>query len=169
MMLSNGPARRESPGPWPTPVAEVSTVAKSTLSDRFWSKVDKSGDCWLWTGGQNRNGYGLISFDGRHEVAHRTAWRLSGRILDPSLTLDHLCRVRTCVRPDHLQQVSMRENLMRGNNFAAEYAKRDSCSRGHPYTEANTRYRVRGKYVCRECRQCDLIRWRKALSRESDR
>ena len=128
------------------------------MTDRFWSLVDKTDDCWLWTGPQNRNGYGMFWANGRHEVAHRAAWRLSGRELDPSLTMDHLCRVRLCVRPDHLEQVTMRVNLLRGENFAAVYARRDACSHGHKYADGEWRWKVEKGYRYRLCDACQRER-----------
>ena len=130
------------------------------LEARFWAKVDTSGECWVWTGSLNRNGYGVIAVNHRHEAAHRTAWRLSGRALDPALTLDHLCRNRRCVRVDHLEQVTMRENLLRGMNHAAIAGRRSTCVHGHLYTDANCLWRItRGGRRYRTCRTCERSRW----------
>lgn len=92
-------AGRPSPG---TPAAH-----------RFWSKVDKTGDCWLWTDAPNSAGYGTFKVDGVTVMAHRFSWMLAGDELDPDLELDHLCRVRLCVRRDHLEQVTGEENKRR--------------------------------------------------------
>lgn len=129
---------------------------------RFWGKVDQSGGaeaCWLWLGGQNSNGYGIFWAGDRKEVAHRTAWRLSGRALDRSLTLDHRCRVRLCVNPFHIDQVSMRENVLRGVGRPARHAVQTHCVRGHPLVAANV-YWHPGKYgrPWRECKACKALR-----------
>lgn len=82
-------------------------------ADRFWSKVHQTADCWIWTDAPNGAGYGTISVAGVSVMAHRLSWMLDGRDLDPDLQIDHLCRVRLCVRPDHLEQVTAAENLAR--------------------------------------------------------
>lgn len=82
-------------------------------AERFWGFVEKSDDCWLWTGAVNGKGYGTFSADGVRHMAHRFAWTLAGRSLTPGLTLDHLCRVQLCVRVDHLEEVTYAENLAR--------------------------------------------------------
>ena len=138
---------------------------REPLEARFWSKVAKTDTCWLWTGGQNRNGYGVIHYyDGHREVAHRTSWRLAGRYLDPSLTLDHLCRVRHCVNPDHLEQVTNRENVLRGDTLPAKWLNRTHCLHGHEWTPENTgRHRKN-----RRCRACDRIQHEKSRSLSPD-
>lgn len=86
---------------------------------RFWSYVDASGDCWEWTGLLSQDGYGRITIKGRNRTAHRVAWEwLVGPIEEE--TLDHLCRNRPCVNPDHLEPVSAAENTMRGYGLAAK-------------------------------------------------
>lgn len=64
------------------------------LSTRFWSKVDRSGECWRWTGTKNAKGYGVIAVDGHNRPAHRIALELEGCPPPSDLTVDHLCRVR---------------------------------------------------------------------------
>ena len=71
--------------------------------------------CWLWAGSLNRNGYGRISLGGRTRVVHRVVWVLCGYELDSSQVLDHLCRVRSCCNPAHLEPVSHAENTRRGD------------------------------------------------------
>ena len=70
--------------------------------------------CWLWTGRQNRNGYGRLRLNGREPVAHRAAWECVIGPVPNGLLLDHLCRVRLCCRPDHLEPVTPLVNTMRG-------------------------------------------------------
>lgn len=121
--------------------------------DRFWAKVVKSADgCWLWTGASTQ-GYGDVGIDGKTRKAHRVAWELSGRTLDPSLTLDHLCRNRACVNPDHLEQVTNRENLLRGTSPSAVHARKTHCPWGHEYTPENTTIRANGARRCKACRE----------------
>ena len=78
---------------------------------RFWRKVDKSDECWLWQGGKNQNGYGLFKpSKDRTTAAHRYAYELSVGPIEPRKSLDHICRTPSCVRPDHLRQVTAAEN-----------------------------------------------------------
>lgn len=81
---------------------------------RFWSHVDADGDCWLWTASRKDNGYGQIFIGGQNVLAHRYAYEsLVGPIPDDK-EIDHLCRVRHCVNPDHLEPVTHKVNFDRG-------------------------------------------------------
>lgn len=83
------------------------------LPIRFWSKVVKTESCWLWTGAKMKSGYGKISIGGKQggwALAHRVAFELENGQIPPGLTIDHLCHVRACVRPGHLQAVTPQLN-----------------------------------------------------------
>lgn len=95
------------------------------MVDRFWAKVDKRGpvpsyrpdlgECWVWTAGRSKAGYGTFNRGGRiYDLAHRVAYELLVGPIIEGLCLDHLCRVRHCVRPSHVEQVTWNENLRRG-------------------------------------------------------
>lgn len=99
-----------------------------TAIDRFAAKVDVSGEgCWLWKGAVDKTtGYAKFH-DGRTVNAHRWAYlTFVGPIAD-GLDIDHLCRVRHCVRPDHLEAVTRRENLMRGATLTRAHAALEDC------------------------------------------
>ena len=83
-------------------------------SDRFFHYVSKTGDCWLWTGGISHKGYGLFRLRGTHVAAHRYSYEKTVGEIPKGLQLDHLCRVRHCVNPSHLEAVTARENVIRG-------------------------------------------------------
>ena len=125
---------------------------------RFWAKVDVGGVCWEWTGFIGRKGYGqtsMVTADGRriNTGAHRRAYKaLVGEIPD-EMTLDHLCRNKRCVNPDHLEVVTRMENYWRAT-FETEV-----CKNGHEYTPENTlpTESAPGKKTKR-CRQCLLVR-----------
>jgi hypothetical protein len=78
----------------------------------FWAKVDKSGDCWVWTSVMHR-GYGVYGSRARRRKAHRWAWEFANGPVPAGLEIDHLCRNRACVRPDHLEPVTHAENVRR--------------------------------------------------------
>ena len=85
------------------------------VQDRFWAKVERTDRCWLWTAGLDAYGYGQFYLAGGTMVkAHRFAWELELGPIPRGLTLDHLCRVRHCCRPSHLEPVTSRENVQRG-------------------------------------------------------
>lgn len=106
---------------------------------RFWSKVlvDDATGCWLWQGRLDADGYGRFMDDGRNVRAHRYAWDVFRDEWEPldwtgQLELDHTCRVRNCVNPAHLRQVTARENTLAGVGPAAVNARKTACIHGHP-------------------------------------
>lgn len=120
--------------------------------ERFWSKVDRTDSCWLWQGGKSK-GYGMftVRIGGRSVTyrAHRVAWYLhTGR--EPAL-LDHACRVRSCVNPDHIRPLTNAENVLIGIGPTAINARKTSCASGHEFTPENTRWRADGARQCRAC------------------
>ena len=84
-----------------------------TAGERFWQKVEKTPTCWLWTGSHMRTGHGLFWFDGRMMPAYRFAYRAFVGSIPEGLDVDHLCNEPRCVRPDHLEPVTKRENGLR--------------------------------------------------------
>lgn len=126
---------------------------RKTESERFWEKVDFTGPCWEWTA-YRLQGYGRFGVGGRGGrivYAHRWAWEhLVGPIPDGSI-IDHLCRNRACVNPDHLEPVTSRVNSLRGYSHAALNARKTHCPQGHPYSEENTYRMANGNRICRTC------------------
>lgn len=125
-----------------------------TFTERMWAKFqrDENG-CWLWTGCIMATGYGQVNLGGRSaglSVAHRAMYELIVGPVPPGLDLDHLCRVRHCVNPSHLEPVTRRVNLLRGETVTAANAAKTHCPQGHAYDEANT-IRYEGKRQCRIC------------------
>ncbi|HEX6537510.1 MAG TPA: HNH endonuclease signature motif containing protein [Gemmatimonadaceae bacterium] len=131
--------------------------------ERFWSNVEKGDGCWVWRGLRMTNGYGR--YGGRSIGAHRIAYEQLRGPIPAGLELDHLCRNRLCVNPDHLEAVTRRENVLRGISPMAEQAKRTHCPQGHPYDEENT-YHWRGH---RRCRKCNLSATNARYARRRER
>lgn len=117
--------------------------------ERFVQRTDSG--CWEWKGKiHNKDGYGIAYLNGREIMAHRLSYALFKEPLNTGLTIDHLCRNRKCVNPDHLEQVSKRINTLRGKGITAELARRTHCKHGHEFSEENTRM-YRGQRQCRKC------------------
>ena len=88
---------------------------------RFWSRVTKTPDCWLWTLAQDKDGYGRIKIDGKHVQAHRFAYEITYGAIDPEKLIRHMCHNPTCVNPSHLKAgtplENMQDKIQRANNF----------------------------------------------------
>lgn len=120
---------------------------------RFLSKIRFPEDmsmCWQWDAGCFRNGYGSFRFNGQSYPAHRFGYSFLIGNIDPLLCLDHKCRNRKCVNPSHLEIVSYRENILRGEVSIQNYSK-TFCKNGHEFTPENTLVRKEGWRNCREC------------------
>lgn len=131
----------------------------------FWSNVSvlTPGECWRWDGYLSSAGYGQWHpAKGDKRQAHRVAYEDMVGPIPEGLVIDHLCRVRSCCNPAHMEPVTIGENVMRGETMPAVYAAREVCIRGHALVEGNLK-KFRGR--ARECRQCDLDRKRLAYAR----
>lgn len=126
---------------------------------RFWTKVDKSGECWRWKGAVTTNGYGSCTnylapaAERRTIHAHRLSLLIASVAMPAGLQVDHLCRNKLCVRPDHMEMVTQAENLRR----------RDwgpTCINGHPWEHETTHVRTNGQRVCRPCMAAAARRFR---------
>lgn len=126
----------------PTPSLYERLTARSTY--------DPETGCIEWRG-TIRNGYGALSVNGKMRLAHRVAYELFAPIPD-GLVLDHLCRNRPCINPDHLEPVTVAENNLRGVGCMANYARRTHCPKGHPYDATNTWITKVGARRCRACK-----------------
>lgn len=132
---------------------------------RFWRKVEQSDGCWLWIAARNADGYGSfwLGSPRRSIGAHRFAYELLVGQIPAGMQLDHLCRVRHCVRPDHLEPVTNRENTIRGLAPVISRQRgemRTHCINDHEITPESVRYAKRPDGgLNRHCRECDKA-WR---------
>jgi hypothetical protein len=128
-----------------------------TLLERFEAKYipEPNSGCWLWFGSDNGSGYGVFGLRHGHNVyAHRFSFELFKHMIPGGYEIDHLCGVRCCVNPDHLEAVLHRTNLLRSNNtFAGQHARATHCPAGHEYTKENTYVGPKGTRFCKPCRR----------------
>lgn len=127
-----------------------------TYVRRFWMRVDKTTSpdgCWLWTGSLTEKGYGNVKLNKRLVGVHRLAYQWAKGPIPEGLQIDHLCRVRHCVNPDHLEAVTLKVNVLRGVGITAMQARQTHCVQGHPFDGPNTAYTPRGSRVCRACKR----------------
>ena len=103
---------------------------------RFWMRVTREYH-WLWTGGTATNGYGRADVDGRNQAAHRVAYEWLVGPIPTGLELDHLCGVRNCVNPAHLEPVTHKENIARGDTITSRASAKTHCPRGHELAGQN--------------------------------
>lgn len=147
----------------------IGVYPRPSIMDRFWSRVDKNGPngCWIWTGAISSTGYGTFCpTKGDYRHAHRFSYELAKGKIPDGMTLDHLCRNRACVNPDHLEAVTMKVNLLRGNGWSGRNARKTHCKKGHPLEGDNLvqRYMKKGIRLCRIC----LNEWRRTHRKRTD-
>lgn len=132
-------------------------LSKTRWKDRFLKLTfkDENG-CWVWLGSKTKTGYGMYhhydeNMKNKSVKAHRAAYvEFVGKVMD-GLTLDHLCKNRLCVNPQHLEPVTIKENVMRGNTITALNSKKTHCIRGHALSGDNLYIAKKGSRVCKAC------------------
>lgn len=131
----------------------------------FWARTQITPGCWEWTGGKTPEGYGmLVPQSGKNNVgAHRFAYELLVGPIPEGLHLDHLCKNTSCVWPNHLEPVTVRENTLRGDGPSAVNAAKTHCVHGHPLDESNTYIYGSSRY-CKTCRRQRTKAWRERES-----
>lgn len=134
----------------------------------IWSRIIKApSGCWLWTSAINEKGYGHFTVGGTKHSAHRFVYELLVGPIPEGLVIDHLCRVRNCVNPVHMQPVTNLENLARGIGPNARAIRENTCLKGHPLVGENVYIRPSrpGSRICRICHreQKRATYWRKKV------
>jgi hypothetical protein len=131
---------------------------------RLYAKVviDPATGCHLWQGHIGKDGYGRFSLSRfqKSVATHRWTFEQANGPIPPGLVIDHLCRVRHCVNPAHMESVTNTENLLRGDGAAAKNARKTHCKRGHPLEGDNLVSVCTPTGVARQCRICRGLRSR---------
>jgi len=120
------------------------------ILERFFNKVEKTETCWIWMASKDKDGYGKFSINKKSIRSHRFAYELLIGKIPEGMYIDHLCRVRHCVNPIHLEPVTNKENIFRGETGSLN-AKKTTCPKGHNYSGKNKR----GRRICNICRAND--------------
>ncbi|WP_443217247.1 HNH endonuclease signature motif containing protein [Sphingobium sp. YC-XJ3] len=118
---------------------------------RLMERISVEGECWFWTGTINPKGYGSLSVRGRCNLAHRLSYEAFCGPIGDGLQIDHLCRNRACINPDHLEAVTASENCKRAAPFHPGSRPRTHCLRGHEFAGDNLFVGRGGKRYCRAC------------------
>ena len=122
------------------------------LLDRFWSKTNLVGPCWVWKSAKNNKGYGFFHLGDKVVLAHRLSYQMYYGLVPKDKELDHLCKNTLCVNPTHLEPVTHKENTMRGDTITSDFSKRTHCKNGHEFKGDDFYWRSDGKG--RRCRIC---------------
>jgi len=134
-----------------------------SLLERFADKIELGSEvdsCWEWIACKDIDGYGRFAVNGKSKLSHKFSYELYKGKTPEGLELDHLCRNRSCVNPEHLEAVTSKINLLRGNTIASKNKLKTRCIHGHEYNEENTGRQKSGRY----CKECDRTSHRKNLN-----
>lgn len=137
------------------------TIGKRLLSHIIVNPVTR---CWEWQSDIDANGYGRVTVEGKTAYAHRVSYTTWAGPIPPGLVVDHVCRVRHCINPAHLEAVTNTVNTLRGTSPIAKNARKTHCPQGHPYTGSNLRVNRNRRY-CVACQNERNRQRRRQVSR----
>lgn len=132
-------------------------AVRRNVIERLLEKIEKTDGCWKWKAAHKPSNGGRYALfhpaHGKEVLAIRPIYEHFIGKIPEGLVPDHLCKNASCVNPYHIELVTVRENILRGNGTGANYARRTSCEKGHEYTPENTRITKAGARLCRICRR----------------
>lgn len=134
--------------------------------EKFFKRIRKDESCWTWIGSLTKNGYGTICINGSNFLAHRVSYTIHKGKAENFKVIDHICRNRLCVNPEHLRMVDHRTNAIE-NSEKEDLRKRVLCKAGHEFNEKNTYINKYGGRQCRICKASNEIK-RKSFIRKSE-
>lgn len=142
-----------------TPV-ELPVALTPSVAERFWAKIDATNraTCWNWVAYRNADGYGKFGLNGKAVSAHRLSYTIHNGAIPDGLVVDHLCFNKSCVNPLHLEAITQRENMLRGDAVNALNVRKTHCPQGHPYDGDNLIINRLGARLCRECQRADGLK-----------
>lgn len=145
--------------------------------DRIFAKVNMAaaapeyapylGPCWTWNGAKDAYGYGVVTRSDRCYKVHRLTYAAHFGPIPDDRQIDHLCRVRECCNPNHLEAVDQRTNLLRGAGPSAKHAAKTHCVRGHEFNAENTIIRKNGSRWCRACGRVRYLERKEKLGKQN--
>lgn len=141
-------------------VKPVPEFDQATIRSLFAQVRSSERGCWEWIGYRDKDGYGVAKVNRERYRAHRVMYSAFVGDLDPEMVLDHVCRNTSCVNPHHLEQVTTRENTLRGEGPSARNVFVTHCPQGHEYTPENTYRDARGSRRCISCMREQTREWR---------
>jgi hypothetical protein len=120
------------------------------FKEKLLSKLALSNGCWVFTDSLDKDGYGRMRCGDKKVRTHRLSYEIFIGSIPEGMVIDHLCRNRSCANPDHLEAVTTKENILRGETGHI-LKNKTHCPQGHEYNKVNTRVKPTGHRSCKEC------------------
>jgi hypothetical protein len=130
-----------------------------TVLERFHKFIDKTESCWFWKGCKVTGGYGEFWNGKKYVLAHRFSYEIHKGKIPDGLHIDHLCRIRNCMNPDHMEPVTKGTNTLRGFSPSAINARKTSCKNGHELSGENLGINSNKDRFCKICHKILVQQW----------
>ncbi len=131
---------------------------------RFSSKINKTDNCWIWIASKDSRGYGKFWIKDKYFYAHRFSYQIFKGQIHEDLVLDHLCHNKSCVNPNHLEEVTIGENVLRGNSISGINSRKTHCKNDHEFTLESTYFRLNnGNRMCKICEKVRVKQYYKDI------